>query len=963
MNPSIIQADRSLVTGGKSDPFLPTLLDAINKATEIDITVAFIRQSGLVLIFDALRDAMERNALVRVLTSDYMDVTEPQALRRLMLLAERGADIRLFSTAGDPSFHIKSYIFLRRNGETLFDGCAFVGSSNISNMALTRGLEWNLRVDYPEDSNKFLEILGKFEALFSDSRVFPLTHAWIGDYAARRKVLLQVVTSEPEDELLPATPTEIQAEALAALQATRAAGYRRGLVVMATGLGKTWLAAFDVQQVNAKRVLFVAHREEILLQAEDTFARIQPEASIGYFTGKAKDGAAEFVFASVQTLGREKHLQRFEPDSFDYIVVDEFHHADSPTYRRVINYFQPGFMLGLTATPERTDQAVILSLCDDNLVFGRNFVEGIDADLLCPFHYNGIHDRSVDYTEIPWRNGRFDPDDLSNKLATRARAKHALSVWRKLSQRRTLAFCVSRSHAEFMADYFSRAGIRAVAVHSTSELPRNAALSQLRSGVLEVIFSVDLFNEGTDLPAIDTVMMLRPTESKILFLQQLGRGLRIFPGKAYLQVLDFIGNHKAFLNKPESLFGMNSLKEFVLRQHAGDLPLPKGCYANYDLGVIDFLKQVIKTLPKGIVEIYEQLKSVDQRRPSAVEMYHAGVNFGYIRSKFDSWFDLVAERGGLDKAQEMVLQRHRSYFLEIEKTAMTKSYKMVLLEALLELDGFIHIQTTRELAIRSGEILLRRPPLMAKDLPARFQDLADALATKSGQWLTYWNSNPVNAFIGGNTNQGSHFFDLVEDRLNANFELLTEDRDIFRAMVQELVDYKLAMYMGREQRYVNTDIETESDVRDEVRGDWAEIPFFPNLKIACGHFKKADGENEAVVKIPSHYRADPSRHFIARASGNSMDGGKNPICDGDYLLLELLNADHAGPISNQIMAVEREDVIGDDQYVLRVVRKQDDGSYHLQAKNPDYADFDATEGMRTFARFKGVVGSDDIVAE
>jgi HKD family nuclease len=337
MNPSIIQADRSLVTGGKSDPFLPTLLDAINKATEIDITVAFIRQSGLVLIFDALRDAMERNALVRVLTSDYMDVTEPQALRRLMLLAERGADIRLFSTAGDPSFHIKSYIFLRRNGETLFDGCAFVGSSNISNMALTRGLEWNLRVDYPEDSNKFLEILGKFEALFSDSRVFPLTHAWIGDYAARRKVLLQVVTSEPEDELLPATPTEIQAEALAALQATRASGYRRGLVVMATGLGKTWLAAFDVQQVNAKRVLFVAHREEILLQAEDTFARIQPEASIGYFTGKAKDGAAEFVFASVQTLGREKHLQRFEPDSFDYIVVDEFHHADSPTYRRFFN--------------------------------------------------------------------------------------------------------------------------------------------------------------------------------------------------------------------------------------------------------------------------------------------------------------------------------------------------------------------------------------------------------------------------------------------------------------------------------------------------------------------------------------------------------------------------------------------------------------------------------------------------
>lgn len=799
MNPVQVESNHSLVTGGKSDPFLPRLLDAMNQATEIDITVAFIRQSGLEHIFEALRDAMDRRAVIRVLTSDYLDVTEPQALRRLMLLAERGADVRLFSTAGDPGFHIKSYLFLRRRGETLSDGCAFVGSSNISDMALTRGLEWNLRVDYPADSAKFLEILGKFEGLFSDSRVFPLTHAWIDGYAARRKVSLRVVGGEPEEEPLPAVPTEIQAEALVALQSTRAAGYRRGLVVLATGLGKTWLAAFDVRQHKAKRVLFVAHREEILMQAEDTFARIQPEASLGYYTGKAKEGGADFVFASVQTLGRTEHLDRFAPDCFDYIVVDEFHHADSITYRRLINYFQPRFLLGLTATPERTDQADILSLCDDNPVFERNFVDGIDADLLCPFHYHGIHDRAVDYTEIPWRNGRFDPNDLSNKLATRARAKHALSEWRELRQSRTLAFCVSRSHAEFMADYFARAGIRAAAVHAASELPRNAALQQLKSGVLEVIFSVDLFNEGTDLPAVDTLMMLRPTESKILFLQQLGRGLRLHPGKSHVQVLDFIGNHKAFLNKPESLFGMRSLREFVRRQKGGDLPLPKGCFANYDLGVIDFLEKVIETLPKGMVETYEQLRSVDQRRPSAVEMYRAGVNFTNIRSKFGTWFDLVAERGGLDKAQQAVLQRYRSYFLRIETAAMTKSYKMVLLEALLELDGFVHPRTIRELAVRSGEILLRRPPLMEKDLPERFQNLADALASKSGQWLTYWKSNPVNAFIGGNQKQGELFFRLEGDRLTPNFELAVEDCDPFRAMVQELVDYKLAMYMDREQ--------------------------------------------------------------------------------------------------------------------------------------------------------------------
>ncbi|MES9856232.1 MAG: DEAD/DEAH box helicase family protein [Sedimenticola sp.] len=959
MKTSITQSVQSLITGGKSDPFLPQLLDAINQATEIDITVSFIRQSGLELIFDALRDAMGRHVAIRVLTSDYLDVTEPQALRRLMLLAEREADIRLFSTAGDPSFHIKSYIFLRRNGEALLDGCAFVGSSNISNMALTRGLEWNLRVDYPADSVRFLEILGKFETLFSDSRVTPLTHTWIDAYAARRKVALRVVIGEPQEELLPATPTEIQADALVALQASRSAGYRRGLVVLATGLGKTWLAAFDVQQLQAKRVLFVAHREEILMQAEDTFARIQPEASFGYYTGKAKDGEADYVFASVQTLGRAEHLQQFTPDCFDYIVVDEFHHADSTSYRRLINHFQPRFMLGLTATPERTDQADILSLCDDNLVFERNFVEGINADLLCPFHYHGIHDHAVDYTGINWGNGRFNPDDLSNILATRARAKHALTVWRKLHQSRTLAFCITRAHAEFMARYFSQAGIRAVAVHGKSELPRNAALRQLEEGVLDVIFSVDLFNEGTDLPAIDTVMMLRPTESKILFLQQMGRGLRNHPGKDHLQVLDFIGNHKAFLNKPESLFGIGSLHEFVRRQKSGDLPLPKGCYVNYQLGVIDFLQQVARTLPQGIVETYEQLKAVDQQRPSAVEIYRAGVNLVNVRRQFDSWFDLVAERDGLDGAQQAVLQRHRPYFMEVEKASMVKSYKMVLLEALLELDGFTHAQTKKDLAMRSGEILLRRPPLMAKDLPERFRNLADVLGNTFGQWLTYWNSNPVNAFIGGNNNQGEIFFGLDADKLKPNFELATEDRDLFHTMVQELVDYKLAMYMDREQCAENTGVVPPvAPMEDGI--DWGEVPFFPNLKIACGHFKAADSGNEVVVKISPQYRANSSRHFIARASGNSMNGGKQPICDGDYLLLELINADQAGSISNQIMAVERQDTSGDDQYVLRVVRKRGDGSYYLQAKNSDYADFDASEGLRTFARFCGVVAPGDV---
>ncbi|MFV2056646.1 MAG: S24 family peptidase, partial [Thiohalomonadales bacterium] len=475
------------------------------------------------------------------------------------------------------------------------------------------------------------------------------------------------------------------------------------------------------------------------------------------------------------------------------------------------------------------------------------------------------------------------------------------------------------------------------------------------------IFSVDLFNEGVDLPAIDTIMMLRPTASKILFLQQLGRGLRLHAEKDFVRVLDFIGNHKAFLNKPESLFGVSSLREFVQQQQAGMLPLPKGCYANYDVAVIDFLQQVARSFAKGIIETYELLKSVEQRRPSAVEALRAEINFGHIRSKFGSWFELLAECGDLDEAQKRVLQRHRSYFLEIETASLTKSYKMVLLEAMLELDGFIKAQTLHHLAIRSAEILQRRPLLMKQDLPKQFRDLKNVLGTQSAKWLTYWNKNPVNAFIGGNKKDGQAFFKLQDDRLVPNFKLAREDRDIFRRMVQELVDYKMAMYSARGQADVNIDVLTAPMISAEVEEDWAEIPFFPNLKIACGHFKNANAENEAIVHIPPQYRADPSRHFIACASGNSMDGGKQPIKDGDYILLESINSDRAGSISNQIMAVEQQDVSGDDQYVLRMIRKRDEGGYYFQANNPEYADFDSTSEMRTFARFCGIVVPADVV--
>ncbi len=284
-----------LTTGGASDPFLPRLLAAIRRADRIDLAVAFIKSSGLALVYPALVDAAEtRGARLRVLTSDYLDVTDPQALRRLMLLAERGAVIRVF-LCEQQSFHLKAYICMRSSGGETVWGAAFIGSSNLSRTALTDGLEWNLRVEPTDDadspdSRRFREIRARYETLFAHPNVLPLDHDWIEQYEQRRRLVqhLPIAAGCEEPEEPPPEPSEVQQEALAALAASRGLGYRRGLVVMATGLGKTYLAAFDSQRMAAGRVLFVAHREEILLQAETSFLRVYPGTRVGRYTGAHK---------------------------------------------------------------------------------------------------------------------------------------------------------------------------------------------------------------------------------------------------------------------------------------------------------------------------------------------------------------------------------------------------------------------------------------------------------------------------------------------------------------------------------------------------------------------------------------------------------------------------------------------------------------------------------------------------
>lgn len=680
-NPTVAGGDgRGLLIAGGDDPLLTHLTTQIDGADAVDMAVAFALDGGVNLIFPWLEDLLDRGGSLRVVVGDYLDVTEPSALRRLLDLGQEGLRGRfepyVFQTNGG-SFHPKAWLF--RRGET--DGATIVGSSNLTRSALTDGVEWNLHSEAARDRQA---VLAKFESLLSHPNVHRLTDSWIDAYAARRQArpLLAFAARTAAVEPPPEAPEPhgVQLEALAALDATRRAGHQAGLVVLATGLGKTWLSAFDSRAFN--RVLFVAHREEILAQAMSTYRQIRPGARFGQYSGTAKQDG-DIVFASIQTLGRSEHLRRFDADEFDYIVVDEFHHAAAASYRQLLDHFTPRFLLGLTATPERTDGGDLLSLCGENLVFRCDLYDGITKELLAPFHYFGVPDE-VDYAQIPWRSTRFDEEALTSAVATRARADNALEQLRMHGNGPAIGFCVSRRHAEFMALHFQAAGLRAVAVHSgEGSAPRASSLEALRLGELDILFAVDMFNEGVDVPNIGTVLMLRPTDSTILFLQQLGRGLRRF-GDKVLRVIDYIGNHRVFLTKARALLaageGDRSLIQKLEAASSGDLSLPPGCEVTYELKALDMLRAMLRQR-SGSDEAEAWYLDFHKRmgeRPTATEFAHSG--FQPSRTGHGSWFDFVRDMGdAVPDAAEV----HRALLQGLERSEFGDAGPLLVLQALL----------------------------------------------------------------------------------------------------------------------------------------------------------------------------------------------------------------------------------------------------------------------------------------
>lgn len=626
-----------------NEKVLSTILDELRTCESFFLSVAFITSGGVASLFGTLLDLQSKGVSGKILVSEYLNFTEPEALRKILQLSN--VELKI---ARNSDFHSKGFMFTHKSFYTII-----IGSSNITHGALTKNKEWNLKVTAHKDSELFKNTILEFENVFEKSHT--VTFEYLEKYAfvyhsekklrqGLRKALLEV-----EDKSI--QPNAMQKKAIENLRNLRDLGKNKALLVSATGTGKTYLSAFDVAQVNPKRMLFLVHRRNIAQKAMESYQSILPfNKEFGLYSGSTKDTNADYLFSTVQTFSREEHLAKFPPNYFDYIVIDETHRASASSYQKLMNHFKPAFLLGMTATPERTDGLDVFALFDYNIASEIRLHDALANEMLVPFHYYGISDIEV--------NGKLlDETATINELNRLDRVNHIIENINLFGTddgiNRGLVFCSRQEECLFLADEFNNKGLRSIALTGNStEEERSRAIDLLETDDLDIkldyIFTVDIFNEGIDIPRVNQIVMLRPTQSAIIFVQQLGRGLRKREGKSYVTVIDFIGNYQNNFLVPIALFGDKTYIKDNLRKlvHRPEKSIIGASTIYFDRIVKEKIFHSIDTgklqEKRRMVDDYKILKGKMGRVPSMLDFIEHGERdpYQYI-THYNSYYSFL----------------------------------------------------------------------------------------------------------------------------------------------------------------------------------------------------------------------------------------------------------------------------------------------------------------------------------
>lgn len=673
---------------------LSTIIRELEQCDEFWFSVAFVTTGGIAALMNTLIELEKKKIKGKILASQYLNFTHPEALRRIKQF--KNIELRI---ATEGNFHSKGYLFRKGN---VFD--LIIGSSNLTQTALSTNKEWNLKISATDQSELIGVAVEEFRQEFEVAQ--KVEEGYLIEYdllwRTRTKFEREIKERRKTFEDLKVTPNLMQKEALANLEHLRAIGKIKALLISATGTGKTYLSAFDVQKVKPKKFLFIVHRLTIAEEAMKTFENLLgADIKMGIYSGKRKELDSDYLFSTIQTISKQEHLDNFESSHFEYIVIDESHRAAADSYQRIMNHFSPKFLLGMTATPERTDGDDIFKMFDNNIAYEIRLHRALSEEMLSPFHYYGVTDLTINDQEV---------DELTdfNHLTAKERVERIIETAKIYGcdngNVRGLIFCSNNEISIKLSNEFNERGFQTIALTGdSSEAERQRAIRLLESEnyseKLDYIFTVDIFNEGIDIPSVNQIIMLRPTQSAIIFVQQLGRGLRKIDAKDYLTVIDFIGNYNNNYLVPIALYGDRSYNKDALRKliSSGSSLIPGCSTINFDRISKDKIFESIDSanmqLKKDLVQDYNLLKRKMGRIPMMIDFINHGSRDPQLYVNYSkSYFNFVAGQedfnGRINEKQKKLLELFSNEINNSKRIEETILLKNLILNESVDLNEF-----------------------------------------------------------------------------------------------------------------------------------------------------------------------------------------------------------------------------------------------------------------------------------